>query len=598
MRHRRKILSAVLAASLAAAIVPQVATPAAAAAFGSETRTYFVKTKHGNIYLEVSHPTKGGKVVKAPTILTYSPYSVLGRNGDAATWNGMGIARAYADVVGTGNSGGCYDYGGNREKETGHEIVEYIAKAKWSTGKVAMTGGSYDGTTATATAITKPKGLVTIVPQAAISRWYGYAYSGGMRYTWTNEFLGNQGPGSAADEGFDTPLAFDFGFAVPPPTDVQDPTWADRVASTVTPCDELEHTQHGYSDEPKYTKFWKERDYLAGARKLKIPVLVAHNWGDWNVKQEEAWNLFNALRGNNKKLYMGTRWEGHGAPGGEFQDVLQKWMRHYLLGENNGIQKLPRITTQTSDYDGAGKWFSGNKIKTSNMTLYAQENLTTNPDPNAPQWMLQPHKPDARKYQGVSPPSAGWPITGANVEYHAGIHPRMNHEWIWFESPPLAKPMRIFGEIKVKIRGYSDREWVTLTPSIYDFNHAVHKTLPANQHYTDDPKAGVAMTRGFLDTRFGSDGRNKKLQTFKPMKPFEATVVTKPQDYTFKKGHSVGINFQSEIVEWAKSKAYPCASAECLRMELDWLKGHVQVILPVVGKASATKYFGGAHAHH
>jgi putative CocE/NonD family hydrolase len=581
---------------MAAAIVPNVPASAAAAYGSSEPQSYIVKTKHGQIYLEVVHPTKNGKIVKAPTILTYSPYSVLGRNGDAATWNAMGISRAYADVVGTGNSGGCYDYGGNRELETGNDVVEYIAKAKWSTGKVAMTGGSYDGTTATSTAITKPKGLVTIVPQAAISRWYGYAYSGGMRYTYTNEMFGNQGPGAATDEGFDTPLAFDFGLAIPPPTDVQDPTWADRVASTVVPCEELEHTQQGYSDEPVYSKFWQERDYLAGARKLNIPVLVAHNWGDWNVKQEEAWNLFNALKGDNKKLYMGTRWSGHGGPGGDFQQVLEKWMRHYLLGEDNGIQNLPRITSQTSDYEGAGKWFSGDKIKTKDMTLYAQEFVS--PAENAQQWMLFPHKPDKSQYdKGVEPPVANWPITGANIEYHAGIHPRMNHEWRWFESEPLAKPLRIFGPIKVKIRAVTDREWVTLTPSIYDFNHEVHKTLPANQHYTDDPRAGVAMTRGFLDTRFGSDGRNKKLETFKPMKPFEATIVTKPQDYTFAKGHSIGINFQTEIIEWAKTKPYACTSAECLDIKLDWINGDVQVILPVVGGGGAAKYFGGTHHH-
>lgn len=595
MRHRRKILTAVLAAMLTAAIVPQIAAPASAAAFETQTQTYIVETKQGQIYLEVAHPAKNGKIVKAPTILTYSPYSVLGRNGDAAKWNAMGIARAYADVVGTGNSGGCYDYGGKREKQTGHDIVEYISKAKWG-GKVAMMGGSYDGTTATATAITKPKGLATIVPIAAISRWYGYAYSGGLRYTYTNEFVGNQGPGAATDEGFDTPLAFDFGLAVPPPTDVEDGTWADRVASTITPCDELEHTEAGYDETPEYTKFWKERDYLAGARKLKIPVLVAHNWGDWNVKQEEGWNLFNALKGNNKKLFIGTRWRGHGSPGGEFDKVVEEWMRHYLLGEKNGMPNaLPRITTQTSDYEGEGDWFSGNKIKTKPMKLFAQENVTT--DPAAPTWVLMPHKPDLGQYQGSQPPEAGFPITGANLEYHAGFHPRMNHEWIWFQSDPLAKDMRIFGEIKVKVRGHTDREWTTLTPSIYDFNHSVHKTLPGNQMYVDDPRAGVAMTRGFLDTRYGTDGRSKG-RTLKPMKPFDATIVAKPQDYTFRKGHSIGINFQSEIVEWAKAKQYPCASAECLRMVLDWKKGQVQVILPVVGGGGATKYFGGHHMHH
>lgn len=34
------------------------------------------------------------------------------------------LARVWADVIGTGNSGGCYDYDGLREKETGYDLVE------------------------------------------------------------------------------------------------------------------------------------------------------------------------------------------------------------------------------------------------------------------------------------------------------------------------------------------------------------------------------------------------------------------------------------------------------------------------------------------
>jgi predicted acyl esterase len=184
-----------------------------------ETREYVVPTRHGLVYLEVVHPVDGsGNVVTAPAILTYSPYSgALGRNGDASRWVPRGYARATADLVGTGNSGGCWDYGGRREKASGYDLVEWIAVRDWSTGRVAMMGGSYEGTTATAVAVTDPPHLTTIVPEAAISRWYEYAYSGGIRY-----FLNNESP---SDEGVDTPLAFDFGFAIPPPLDIADPTW-------------------------------------------------------------------------------------------------------------------------------------------------------------------------------------------------------------------------------------------------------------------------------------------------------------------------------------------------------------------------------------
>jgi predicted acyl esterase len=247
-----------LAAAAAALILLGVGAAPASAAYGLATRSYVVPTRHGLVYLEVVHPVDAsGALVQAPTILTYSPYSVLGRNGDGGRWVPRGYARAYADVVGTGNSGGCWDYGGVGEKESGYDVVEWIAAQEWSTGRLAMMGGSYDGTTATATAVMRPPHLTTIVPEAAISRWYDYAYSGGIRYSDNNE--------DPSDEGLDTPLGFDFGLAIPPPLDATDPTWADRVRSTITPCDELEHTQRGYDDTPDYDAFWLERDYVVDA---------------------------------------------------------------------------------------------------------------------------------------------------------------------------------------------------------------------------------------------------------------------------------------------------------------------------------------------
>ena len=594
MRHRSKIASVLVGALLAGSLIAVTAQPAAAA-FGQVTAFYIVPTKFGKIYLEVEHPTKNGKIVKAPVILTYSPYSVLGRNGDAGEWVPQGYARAYADVVGTGNSGGCYDYGGTREKVTGKQIVDYIGKAKWSTGKVGMMGGSYDGTTATATAVMKPKALKTIIPMAAISRWYGYAYAGGIRYTYTNEFAGNTGPGAATDEGFDTPLAFDFGLAVPPPLDVTGDDWAGRVQSTMTPCEEIEHTQRGYSDTPDYDKFWKERDYLAGARKLKIPVLVAHNWGDWNVKQDEAWNLWNALKGRNKKLYMGTRWDGHGSPGGKFDEVVHQWMDHYLMGKKNNVEDLAKITSQTSDYDGPGKFISG-APKVKPMKLIAQAEVTTDPD-DTNVWQLYPHKPDLKVYQGgAEPPTAQFPVTGANIESHAGHHGRSNHEWWWFESAVLQKDMRVFGEIKVKMYSKIDREWITFTLSIYDVDPSVHQQAPGiGQHYTTDPNAVVAVTRGFLDSRY-RDGLNKQKALKNPMKGFELSTGAHPVDYTFKKGHYIGLNLQTEIIEWMKSKPYTgLISPDSTHIKIEWTGGKTGITLPVVGGGSPESYFGGTH---
>ncbi|MGH2747594.1 MAG: CocE/NonD family hydrolase [Actinomycetota bacterium] len=600
--RRHWTLGAALAATLVAGLL---AAPAPAASrdddkqFDIERREYVADTKHGQIFVHVAHAVDDGKIVRAPSIFTYSPYSILGtppnyrRANDAERWVPDGYHRVWADVVGTGNSGGCFDYGGKREKETGAALVEWITKQKWSNGKVAMMGGSYEGTTATAAAVENPKGLVTIVPEAAISRWYEYAYSGGVRYFLNDEAIGNQGPGSIADEGFDTPLAFDFGLALPPPLDAGGPGWAQRVQSAMTPCDEIEHTEHGYDDTPDYDKFWLERDYIVDAKKIDIPVLIAHNWGDWNVKQEEAFNLYHALKNSPKRvLYMGTRWQGHSTPGGGYDKFVEKWMAHYLKGVNNGIDKSPTVISQVANQDAAGKWYKGRPPRTRNISLIAQATPRTSAADY--QWKILPSKPLPNPFGGAE--AASFPGVSTQ-ELHANGHPRNNHEWLWFESPPLKKDVRIFGTPKVQIYSTVQREWVTYTPLIVDVDPAKMIMVEGNHVGYTDSGAHLSVTRGFHDSRY----RNSlaKQAPVEPGRPFEMTIAAKPVDYIFKKGHFIGLNFMTDVSEWTVAKPYPCDSNACALVNLNLDEGRTRLILPVVNgpKNAHTLFQAGGHAH-
>ncbi|MGI8774700.1 MAG: CocE/NonD family hydrolase [Actinomycetota bacterium] len=606
MRHTK--LAALLATSLLGSLL-SVAAPATAKPYSTVTESQSIETDHGHIYVEVTRPVEGDKAVRGPAVLTYSPYSALGRTNVAHEWVEDGYIAVFADVVGTGNSGGCYDYGGQREKETAAAVVEWIAEQPWSTGKVGMIGGSYNGTTANAAAVMAPKHLTTIVPELAISRWYGYSYSGGIRYTLNNEV--------PQDQGFDTPLAFDFGLAIPPPVDVTDPNWADKVASTIVPCDEIAHTEHGYDDTPDYDDFWIERDYLRDAKKVKVPVLVAGNWGDWNVKQEESYNWFKALskRGKSPKtktvLYMGGRYKGHEAIGGDYDKFVRQWMDHYLMGKRNGIDKAPAVISEQSNFFGHTRWYKGGIPKTKNHTLYAQMSSPMFVGDNP--WKLMAHK-----YRpGFLPPSeAAWPIDAPNAESHANHHARSNHEWWYFESPAMAKDTRVFGEIKVQMYSKVFREWVTMMPAVLDVKHECHQMV-GNQHVTTpecttstEPRPGrivQSTTRGFLDSRY-RNGLDKQVMV-EPGKPFASTVTTKPLDYTFKKGHSIGLNLFTSNTEWALHKLPDpsavqaaadgeCSGQECLKFYVEWESNKIRLIVPIVGGPKNTNgLFDLGHQH-
>src|SRR5437763_3023972 len=542
MRSRRT-LTALLALSFVAVLGPALNVDPAQAATKYQTKTeaYKVKTKYGDIYVEVARPVlpgKSKKVVKGPAILTYSPYSILwvalsgGRTYDAPRWVPRGYVRVWADVVGTGNSGGCWDYGGTAEKVTGYDVVEWIAKQPWSDGKVAMIGGSYEGTTAWATAVMHPPHLTTIVPEAAIGGWYDDAFSGGIRYNDNNE-APREGAGAPADEGIDTPLGFDFGLAIPPPRDNQDPDWGQKVQEHITPCQQLEHTQQGYSQTPDYGKFWVERDYLHQANSIHIPVMISANWGDWNVKQQESILMNQAIQHSKKKvLFMGNAWSGHGVPGGDYEKTVDAWMDHWLLGKDNGVQNLPPVISQTSDLDQHFTWTKGTPHVTK-VVLYAQETPVTNPNDYA--WKLLPTPP--HKIPGVPQPhdTAQWPSANANTESHEAHHARTNHDWFWFESPMLKQNVRIFGSPVVQVYLQTARSWVTITPVLFDEDMS-KMTMEEGQMVSMDPTMLSAVTRGWLDSRY-RDGLSKEVP-LKVDKPFGLSIQLKPTDWTFGRSHS------------------------------------------------------------
>src|SRR5215217_9598222 len=106
-----------------ATLVALLAFPAAAQA-QTVYETIRVPTAGGeSLHVEIARPA--GK--RVPVILTYSPYNTVSEgtapnlaNDDLGQrYVPRGYARAVADVIGTRNSTGCWDYGGRVEQQSG-----------------------------------------------------------------------------------------------------------------------------------------------------------------------------------------------------------------------------------------------------------------------------------------------------------------------------------------------------------------------------------------------------------------------------------------------------------------------------------------------
>jgi X-Pro dipeptidyl-peptidase len=500
------------------ALLLALALPGVALAAEPVFEEYKVPTVGGaEINVEVMRPADNPD---APVILTYSPYNTLSEyttpnlaNDDIGQhYLEKGYARAVADVLGTRNSSGCWDYGGADEQQSGVDLVNFLAAKPWTNGKVAMIGGSYDGTTATMVAArgADVPGLAAIVPIAGISRWYGYAYGDGVRY-----FLNSERP---TDEGIDTPLAFDFGLARTPPTDPTDPLYAEKLASRANPCESADHTVKGYDRTPDYDAFWLERDYRKDAANIRAAALVAHGWQDYNVKQEEGVELYRALSNTPfKRLYM---WQaGHSTPGAaNWQPLLDRFFDHTLLGVDNGVDTEPPVITE-------------GRSATQKSTGFRTEAAWPPADTRPTRLFLRPDGTlDRRPETGT----ASFRDYATSTEERSTRMPAAETDWLFFRGAPLETNTRMTGSARLELSLAVDRDHAHMTPLLVDV--------------APDGTTKI-VSRGFMNLQY-RDG----LTTAKPLPPGEpvgATVTFKPQDQTFEAGHSIGLLVQGSNTVWA-----------------------------------------------
>src|SRR4051794_3758630 len=510
------------------------------------TETYRVPTVDG-AYVSVDVVRDDAAKGPVPVLLTYSPYNTdavdtgtgsPAEDSYASTFVPRGYARAVADVLGTRNSTGCWDYGGPKETQSGVDLVKFLAKQPWSNGNVGMIGTSYNGTTANMVAAQGDKvpELKAIVPIAGITRWYDYAYGNGVRYAGNSELY--------TDEGADTPLLFDgeYGRTLPYPGDESFP---DVLMQRAQLCDADTHTTHGYDLSPDYDQFWVDRDYLRHARDFRAAALIAHGWQDYNVKQDEGVGLFEALPGF-KRLWMTQG--SHGTPSGAaWSQMLAKFLDHFLKGEDTGIEKTPLVTTLGRSVDDSGAYVNDAAPRTeaawppqgtADRTLWVRRTFVTNgtagelPPPGySENGTLEP-SPNPGPADNVFT----WFDTGLATEELSTKDPtnEPGHGYysLYEKTAPLTKDARIVGRPVLDAYVVAS-SGSTLTPVLVD-------VTPSGTMTT--------IARGFLNLDY-RDG----LETAKPAGSdwVHAVVRFLPQDVTVKAGHRIGLLLQGSNAVWA-----------------------------------------------
>jgi uncharacterized protein len=265
---------------------------------------------------------------RVPALLEYLPYrkdddDAVSDYGHHAYFARHGYVGARVDVRGFGNSSGVQpsrEYSA-QEQEDGERVIAWLARQRWSNGKVGMLGISWGGFNSIQMAMRRPPALKAILAIAATEALFteDVHYMDGIMHV---------------DE-FEVSMDLDQGRSGAPTFPLDEDTLTKRMDSTPWSLDYFRHQRNG--------AFW--RAPIRGLKDIQIPCFLiaglqdgyrnsvvrmleqvrapVHAWvGPWNHDFP------------NQSIY---------GPRVEWRDQAVRWFDHWLKGVDNGVEHDPQV---------------------------------------------------------------------------------------------------------------------------------------------------------------------------------------------------------------------------------------------------------------
>jgi uncharacterized protein len=401
----------------------------------------YVPVRDGTrLAVNIYRPAVGGKAVetKLPVVFVFTPYRARFRDAEGKLVDtgydvrrgikglpGAGYVVAVADIRGKGASfGHRRGFQDRTEAQDGYDLIEWLAKQPYATGKVGMMGCSYLGGTTFQTATTAPPSLRAVFVGASELDKYGFVRRGGI----TAQF--NTRP--------DEPLSDDL-MSLPMDEDADGTMLRLAVAQHAqnTPMAGLWYGMPYRDSVSAYTdnKFWDEVAVWRYLDAIKKAGIATYFWSNW--QDEPTSQVILAADNLGGKFLAGPGGHCIPPPGFDFQGEIIRWFDYHLKGINNGIMQEPRATyhvmgegwVRSNTLPGAGakrvSWFLGGgksgTARSVNDGLLLPSRVGSQADSFTVDYTLPP------------------------ADYFAFWAQPMDDKGLSYTTAPLTKPMRLVG---------------------------------------------------------------------------------------------------------------------------------------------------------
>ncbi|MFN3138847.1 MAG: Xaa-Pro dipeptidyl-peptidase [Allomuricauda sp.] len=438
-------------------------------------------------------------------------------NSQVMTWVPRGYIVVHSSSPGTGLSEGAPTVGGDNESLAPKAVIDWLngrakgyterdgdteVKAYWSTGKVGMTGTSYNGTLPLAAATTGVDGLEAIIPIAPNTSYYHYYRSNGLV----------RSPGGYLGEDID--VLYDFIHS----GDESKRARNNKVIRDTEMKNGLDRITGDYND------FWAGRDYLNDMKPMKAALLMSHGFNDWNVMPEHSYRIYKKAKEMGLPVQIYYHQNGHGGP--PPISMMNRWFTRYLYGVENGVENDPKA------------WIVRENDAKDNPTPYADY---PNPDAKDVTFHLSPGAPGKGGLSTDRPDDAGTETLVDNYSFSGSslAKAETTEHRLLYVTPILTEDVHISGIPKIKIKMASSKPAANL--SVWLVSLPWSEAL--NTKITDN-----IITRGWADPQ-----NHRSLTESEPLVPgkfYEMEFELMPDDQIIPKGQQIGLMIFSSDKEF------------------------------------------------